>query len=168
MVRCVLWRSLVAAGGTVCTLSGTRFRHSETWDLGDGVFAGEAGRHSRRRKWAMPNRQSRVDWAPRVLDARQLSIGEPVGWGPGAKAMGSAQTGEPVDTPIMLTDLGIRPVKVEPVGECRRQRRRALGVTVGRGAMIGAGAVVTKDVPPFAVIAGMRAKLLRYRKDSRR
>jgi UDP-2-acetamido-3-amino-2,3-dideoxy-glucuronate N-acetyltransferase len=28
------------------------------------------------------------------------------------------------------------------------------GVTIGRGAMVGAGAVVTKDVPPFAVVKG--------------
>ena len=37
------------------------------------------------------------------------------------------------------------------------------GITVGDGAIIAAGAIVTKDVPPYAVVAGMPARIIKYR-----
>ncbi|MFA5898426.1 MAG: rhamnan synthesis F family protein [Hyphomicrobium sp.] len=39
------------------------------------------------------------------------------------------------------------------------------GVTIGDGAIVGAHTVVTKNVPPYAIVAGNPAKVLRYRFD---
>ncbi len=39
------------------------------------------------------------------------------------------------------------------------------GITIGDGAAIGACSVVTKDVPPYAIVAGNPAHLVRYRFD---
>jgi virginiamycin A acetyltransferase len=37
------------------------------------------------------------------------------------------------------------------------------GITISDGAIVGAGAIVTHDVPPYAIVAGNPAKVLRYR-----
>jgi acetyltransferase-like isoleucine patch superfamily enzyme len=37
------------------------------------------------------------------------------------------------------------------------------GVTIGNGAIVGAGAVVTKNVPDYAIVAGIPATIIKYR-----
>jgi len=39
------------------------------------------------------------------------------------------------------------------------------GINIGHGAIVAAGAVVTKDVPPYAIVGGVPAKVLKYRFD---
>lgn len=39
------------------------------------------------------------------------------------------------------------------------------GVHIGQGAIVAAGAVVAKDVPPYAIVGGVPAKVIKYRFD---
>lgn len=40
------------------------------------------------------------------------------------------------------------------------------GVHIGRGAVVATGAIVTRDVPPLAVVAGVPARIISYREDN--
>ena len=37
------------------------------------------------------------------------------------------------------------------------------GVNIGNGSVVGVGSIVTKDVPPYSIVAGVPARVLRYR-----
>jgi acetyltransferase-like isoleucine patch superfamily enzyme len=37
------------------------------------------------------------------------------------------------------------------------------GVTISQGAVVAAGSVVTRDVPPYAIVAGNPARIIKYR-----
>jgi acetyltransferase-like isoleucine patch superfamily enzyme len=139
--------------------------HPHTFEIGDAVFIGNQtflqGRHDGHcvigaHTWIGP--QS-------YFDCRDLELGEYVGWGPGAKVLGSEHTGEPIDMPIIQTDLVIKPVRVGKWADIGVNAVLLPGVTVGEAAVVGAGAVVTHDVADYAIVAGVPAKLLRYRKD---
>jgi acetyltransferase-like isoleucine patch superfamily enzyme len=69
----------------------------------------------------------------------------------------------PADVPIIETDLEIRPVRIGAWADIGVNAIILPGVTVGKGAIVGAGAVVTGDVEPFSVVAGVPARFLRRR-----
>jgi acetyltransferase-like isoleucine patch superfamily enzyme len=69
----------------------------------------------------------------------------------------------PIDEPVIRTDLEIRPVKVEAWADIGTGAILLPGVTIGKGSIVGAGAVVTRDVEPFSVVAGVPARFVNWR-----
>jgi acetyltransferase-like isoleucine patch superfamily enzyme len=139
------------------------FKHLETLQIGNTCFIG-AGAYIQGRFDGRCVIGNNVWIGPGAyFDARDLVLGDYVGWGPGAKVLGSAHTGIPADVPIVRTDLEIKPVRVGAEADIGTNAVLLPGVTVGKGAIVGAGAVVTHDVPPFAIVAGVPARFLKWR-----
>ncbi|HEY7209258.1 MAG TPA: acyltransferase [Bryobacteraceae bacterium] len=139
-------------------------KHPETMEFGDSVFIG-----------AQCMIQGRFDGTCKIgdhvwigpqayFDARDLVLEDYVGWGPGAKVLGSAHTGRPIEDPIITTGLTIQPVRVRFGADIGMNASILPGVTVGAHAIVGAGAVVIEDVPDYAIVAGVPARMLRDRR----
>lgn len=166
MRRIILKALCRSVGNDLQVGVGVVLKHPETMEFGDCVFIG-----------SQVMIQGRFDGICRIgnhvwigpqayFDARNLILEEYVGWGPGAKVLGSVHTGEPIEAPIITTDLIIKPVVVETGADIGMNASILPGVRIGAHAIVGAGAVVTGDVPAYAVVAGVPAKVLRSRTTS--
>ncbi len=167
LMRRAIWRAAARTFGHGVEIGcGVGFNHIETFEIGDGVFIG-----------AQSYIQGRYDGVTKIgncvwigpqayLDARHLVLEDHVGWGPGAKVLGSTHTGLPIGAPIIATDIEIRPVRVCEGADIGTGAILLPGVTIGRGSIVGAGAVVTRDVEAFSIVAGVPARFLRWRDET--
>ncbi len=164
MMRRVFWKALTRQCGNGLRVEpGVGFKHIETFEIGHGVFLGSQA-YLQGRFDGTCRIGDRVWIGPQAyFDARDLVIESDVGWGPGAKVLGSAHTGFPIDVPIIRTDLEIKPVVIEAEADIGVNAVILPGVRVGRGSIVGAGAVVTKDVAPFSIVSGVPARFVRWR-----
>ena len=98
-----------------------------------------------------------------------LVMGTDVVMGPDVVLMSSAHAFEATDIPVNLQ--GPLPRRPIVIGNDVWIGTRVIvlpGVTIGDSAIIGAGSVVTKTVPPWAIVAGNPARFIRYRGERRR
>lgn len=92
-----------------------------------------------------------------------LVIGARVGIGPGARIITSRHAEEGRAIPILFSKVELAPVVIEDDADLGVGAIVLPGVTIGRGAQIAAGAVVSRDVPPYSVAVGVPARVVRER-----
>jgi acetyltransferase-like isoleucine patch superfamily enzyme len=92
-----------------------------------------------------------------------LFIGRNVGIGPGVKIITSVHAEEGIDKPILHSRLEYAPVIIGDDCDIGAGAIVLPGVTIAQGTLVGAGAVVNKDLPPYAVAAGVPVRVIRTR-----
>ena len=128
------------------------FPHGGSISVGEWCYIGEGAR-----VWSAGS----VEIGDRVLIAHNVNIFDSLTHPLGARQR-HAQFRE-----IMLSghprsiDLGEQPVTVGNDVWIGANACVLRGVTIGEGAVVGAGSVVTKDVPPYTIVAGNPARVIR-------
>lgn len=138
--------------------------HPENVEIGDGVYVG----HQTILKAYHQNRLVVGDgtWIGQTCffhSAGGIEVGRNVGVGPCVKILTSFHAEAGRSVPILHSPIETAKVVVGDDADIGIGAILLPGVTIGRGAQVGAGAVVTKDVPDYAVVAGNPARVLRMR-----
>lgn len=152
--------TLAACGDGVVVEPGALIFHPENVELGDEVYIG----HYAILKGYFKNKlvvgsRSWIGQAAFLHAAGGLTIGERVGIGPGVKIITSVhEMPNSPDIPVMDGPLSFAPVVLEDGCDLGVGSIILPGIRVGRGAQVGAGSVVTRDVPACAIVAGVPAQ----------
>lgn len=165
MMRRILLKAMCRkVGNGVVVSTNVKLWHPETMVFGDCVFIG-----------ANTTLQGRIGGSFTVgsftwigphcfLDVRDMRIGKYAGIGPGVKTVGSQHTGIPVNRPIIKTDLLIKTIAIKDEADIGSGTVILPGVTIGKGCIIGANAVVNRSIPDYRVAVGVPAKPIKNRK----
>jgi acetyltransferase-like isoleucine patch superfamily enzyme len=151
-------------GGHLVIEPGVLVFHASRICLGDNVYIG----HNTILKGYHRNEMIIGDnvWIGQCCflhSAGGIRIGNNVGIGPRVSILTSAHQEEGRAVPILFSEIATAPVCIENDADIGIGAVILPGVTIGCGAQVGAGAVVTADVPAYAVVAGSPARVLRFR-----
>jgi len=155
----------LARCGAACVFeAGVLVFHPESIELGANVYVG----HNAILKGYHKNKMRIGDetWIGQqafLHSAGGIDIGARVGIGPGVRIITSSHAEAGRDVPILNSPIELAPVVIEDDCDLGVGAIVLPGVRIGKGAQIGAGAVVTEDVPPYSVAIGVPAKVTRQR-----
>jgi acetyltransferase-like isoleucine patch superfamily enzyme len=144
--------------------AGVLIFHPESIELGSNVYVGHyailKGYHKNKMRIGD---QTWIGQQSFLHSAGGIDIGSRVGIGPGVRIITSFHREAGRDVPILSAPIELAPVVIEDDCDLGVGAVVLPGVRIGRGSQIGAGAVVTRDVPPYSVAVGVPAKVARER-----
>jgi acetyltransferase-like isoleucine patch superfamily enzyme len=152
-----------AIGDHVIFETGVLVFHPENIELGNNIYVG----HRTILKGYHQNRMIIGDntWIGQNCffhSAGGLHIGNDVGIGPGVNIITSTHPlNRQKNLPILHRQPEFKKVRIESGCDIGIGATILPGVHIGKGAQVGAGAVVSRDIPPRAVAAGVPAKVIR-------
>ena len=151
-------------GENVIFEAGVLVFHPENIELGSNIYIG----HNTMLKGYYRNQLTIGDntWIGQgcfIHAAGGVAIGNCVGIGPFVKIMSSEHIEEGREVPVLFARTEDMPVMIEDDSNIGMGAIIRPGITIGRGCQVGAGAVVTKSLPPYSVAAGVPARVLRSR-----
>jgi acetyltransferase-like isoleucine patch superfamily enzyme len=98
-----------------------------------------------------------------ILAVGGVEIGDRSMVGPGSKLISAGHVIPKDRKPMRFSGAFLKKITIEKDVWIGAQAIILPGVKVGEGAIVAAGAVVTKDVPPFAMVGGVPARVIRMR-----
>jgi len=151
-------------GGGVILEPGVLVFHPEHIEIGDNVYVG----HNTILKGYYLNTMviGANTWIGQqcfLHSAGGIAIGANVGIGPAVRIITSSHAEQGRDVPVLHSPIRFAPVTIEDDSDLGVGSIVLPGVHIGRGAIVGAGAVVTRSVPAYAIVVGAPARILRYR-----
>lgn len=103
-------------------------------------------------------------WGAVLTGGGGIRIGDWVGFGPDVKIWSQNHRFDDPDRPWLLQGLTRKPVVIEDDVWLGANVFVMPGVTIGKGAIVSAGSVVSKSVPPYALVAGNPGRVVGWRK----
>jgi len=138
--------------------------HPENIEIGNNVYIGHnsflKGYH---KKFLKIGDNTWIGQMCYMHSAGGITIGTSVGIGPFVKILTSVHKEDNSINPIIFNDLQFDEVIIKDDCDIGIGSIILPGITIGQGSIVGAGSVVTKDIPEFSVYAGNPAKFLRIR-----
>ena len=155
-------------GKNVIFETGALVIHPENIEISDNVYIGHYAILKAYHKNTMKiGENSWIGQQCFFHSAGGITIGKNVGIGPKVTIITSQHREEELDKPLIWCDQELEEVIIEDDCDIGTGAIILPGVRIGKGSVVGAGAVVTKDVPPYTIVAGVPAKILRKRKGAK-